>query len=360
MPNRREAKLNKLNLTLNSLILILIIFQSFVFTFFLFKKRNKAFYTLLGILTLIFGLHFLNVLIIEFTTYRIPLNLNPIFSLFYGPLFYLFVIKLTQQKKGPIRKHFLIILLCLLLIVYFQFFLAIDISNNLTIPIIIQLGYYLILVLKEIKKFESQLKENFASIDKLNLKWINNLFSQFFILFLVLLINTVFQFIGAENIQVYSTFLIFSFSLYFINSLVFKSLTHPEFELVLNSEKYSGSNLNSEKCDECIQTIISLFETEKIYSESDLKISHLAEKTGFSTKHISQAINQKKSLNFYDFVNQFRIEEAKNLLSDQQSDYRINEIMDLIGYKNRSTFNTVFKKQTGFTPSEYKKKSSNP
>ena len=83
----------------------------------------------------------------------------------------------------------------------------------------------------------------------------------------------------------------------------------------------------------------------------------LSETLNILPKYISQAINQNLNQNFYDFVNSFRIEEAKQLLKSDE--LRINEIMDQVGYKNRSSFNTIFKTNCGCTPSEFRKQFNN-
>ncbi len=74
-------------------------------------------------------------------------------------------------------------------------------------------------------------------------------------------------------------------------------------------------------------------------------------------KLLSQAINEGLGKNFFEFINRYRIEEAKRLLTDP-ADKKITvlEVLYQVGFNSKSSFNTVFKKQTGLTPSEFKKK----
>lgn len=95
---------------------------------------------------------------------------------------------------------------------------------------------------------------------------------------------------------------------------------------------------------------------QKPFLEEDLKISDLAEALDLPVHHLSEVINQAYQTNFSDFVNQYRIEEAKRLLADPA--YRDQKILAIAfdtGFSNKGTFNRVFKKNTGKTPSAYRK-----
>ncbi len=73
-------------------------------------------------------------------------------------------------------------------------------------------------------------------------------------------------------------------------------------------------------------------------------------------RQLSQVINSTFRKNFFDFINQYRIEEARQLFSDPaQASKTILEILYQVGYNSKSAFNTAFKKQTGQTPTQYRK-----
>jgi len=73
----------------------------------------------------------------------------------------------------------------------------------------------------------------------------------------------------------------------------------------------------------------------------------------FLSLPLSQIINESKNINFYDYVNSYRISEAKDLLSSN-CDKTILEILYEVGFNSKSAFNTAFKKFTSVTPSKYK------
>ena len=112
----------------------------------------------------------------------------------------------------------------------------------------------------------------------------------------------------------------------------------------------------SDKTEEHYQRLLQLMEEEKLYRDAQLSMDTLAEKTQLSNGYLSKIINQKEGKNFYNFVNAFRIAEVKTYLTLPDYDhYSILGIGLEAGFKSKSTFNAVFKKMTGMTPSAYKK-----
>ncbi len=92
----------------------------------------------------------------------------------------------------------------------------------------------------------------------------------------------------------------------------------------------------------------------KPYLDSELNIHILADALEVKEKTISQTINHILGYNFSDYINTYRIEEAKYMLSpDDNTQPSIKEVMYHVGFNSRSVFNTAFKKKTGLTPSEY-------
>jgi AraC-like DNA-binding protein len=75
---------------------------------------------------------------------------------------------------------------------------------------------------------------------------------------------------------------------------------------------------------------------------------------------VSQAINDGMKKNFYDLVNSYRVEEAKRLLMDEKNNnFTILSVGFEAGFNSKTTFNTVFKKFTGLTPTEFRARQKN-
>ena len=101
--------------------------------------------------------------------------------------------------------------------------------------------------------------------------------------------------------------------------------------------------------------VIELMEKEKYYQEPELTLQNLADKLHVPAYQVSQAINEGLKKNFYDLVNGYRIEEAKRLLLDpNNNNYTILSVGFEAGFNSKTTFNTVFKKFTGLTPTEFR------
>ena len=108
-----------------------------------------------------------------------------------------------------------------------------------------------------------------------------------------------------------------------------------------------------EKYKDEIDTLCNYMTTEKPYLEEALTLQNLAQKTEIPDKHLSFLINKVLGKHFFDFINMYRIQEAKILL--QKKDLNIQQIMYEVGFNSKSSFNTAFKKYTTLTPSKYRK-----
>jgi AraC-like DNA-binding protein len=102
------------------------------------------------------------------------------------------------------------------------------------------------------------------------------------------------------------------------------------------------------------QRLQRLLETEKTYLVADLSLPVLAEQAGLSTHELSYVLNEGFGVNFFQFINAYRVEEAKRLLrSPQHQHLSIVGIAFEAGFSSKTTFNTTFKKITGLTPSQF-------
>jgi AraC-like DNA-binding protein len=95
-------------------------------------------------------------------------------------------------------------------------------------------------------------------------------------------------------------------------------------------------------------------EQEKPYLQHSLTIDQLAEQVSMSPRLLSSIMNRYFKRNFFEFVNQYRIEEAKRLLA--QRGMSVLDVLYSAGFNSKSTFNMLFKKSVGMPPSDYRKK----
>lgn len=121
-------------------------------------------------------------------------------------------------------------------------------------------------------------------------------------------------------------------------------------------KKYKTSALLPETVEEVLPRLMQLIEEEKIFLEADLTLNKLAQRLNVHYNHLSQIINEQLKSSFNDFINRYRIEEAKKEMGKPGGNKKtILEIAYETGFYSKSVFNTAFKKFTGKTPSQYRK-----
>jgi len=104
------------------------------------------------------------------------------------------------------------------------------------------------------------------------------------------------------------------------------------------------------------QELIALMQHEKPYLDSELNLVKLAERLQISTHQLSYVINRGFGVNFFHFINQYRVRRAEELLTDPQYDHlTILAIGFESGFNSKTSFNTTFKKITAHTPTAYRK-----
>ncbi len=347
--------------------------QAFVFAvlFFLKKKGDRLANILLGIYILLFSYNIIyNILYwskllnsdqfihLSFTN-RIPWVL-------YGPILYLYIKRLIHKNK--IRSidllHF-IPLLYVLINYSPYFFLSthekVDVLNNN------KFGYYLyfytphfikiiiVLMLFYCGLLFFSFKHNIKSYN--NSRWLRWLsysffgyvlsFSSYFILVYFNVLDTGSDyFIGFS--MIFFTGLVFYFA--FLQPKVFDGLS---MDKVLPFKKYRKTGLTRDHSLELKSRLIDVMEKDKPYLDSELRIAHLAKKLNLSRHHMSQVINEHFDLSFFDFINHYRVEEAKKMMVTDDH-LNMTEILYSSGFNNRVSFYKAFKKFTKTTPSEFR------
>jgi AraC-like DNA-binding protein len=136
--------------------------------------------------------------------------------------------------------------------------------------------------------------------------------------------------------------------------LFYSALNVSSVEAVKYQSKdfYAGYQADSEYVDR-IQRFMS---DKKPYLKSNITLNTLSQLIDIPARELTAILNGHFKMNFYEFINDYRIQEAKAIFSaDKLNEMTITEVFTAAGFNSKSVFNTFFKKDTGMTPSEYKK-----
>ncbi|MBP1673172.1 MAG: hypothetical protein H6Q25_987 [Bacteroidetes bacterium] len=133
-----------------------------------------------------------------------------------------------------------------------------------------------------------------------------------------------------------------------------KPTPKPENEPVAEPEvpKYKHSGISDEEAKQLYTLLLQLMEQEKPFLESKLTLSELAEMMKITPNQLSQVINQVAKINFYDFINQYRV-EAFIKQAEENPQYNLLSVALDAGFNSKSSFNQIFKKYKGVTPSTF-------
>jgi len=222
-----------------------------------------------------------------------------------------------------------------------------------------------VLCLIELHKYQRHIKHEVAELVSVDLTWLKVLV----VGFLVIRVNAIFVALAIifsyeigiqidhETLGLTSNYAI----LLLITSLIFFSAGHSTLFKGIDNEL--DSQLDSEKDKvadsfdpEEIKAIETYMEQNKPYLNHLLTLENLANQLTLSPRYLSTLINRHFEKNFFEFVNYYRIEESKHLLTlaANQKTTMLN-IMDGAGFNSKATFNTFFKKLVGVTPTQYRK-----
>lgn len=158
--------------------------------------------------------------------------------------------------------------------------------------------------------------------------------------------------VGMEmNGYIIGCFLILLYILRLRNPEIFKEVQ----KIVEEEKKYKNSQLKSVDLNTVSEKLNHLLEIEKIYREDNINLTELATQIGISNHQLSEYLNQELKISFFQLIHRYRIKEAKEKLLAQPNE-TILSIAYHVGYQSKSSFNDIFKKETGLTPTEFRKK----
>lgn len=292
------------------------------------------------------------------------------FAQFFSPiLFYLTVLNFTEPLRKFRKKDIFFLILpffYLISLIAEEFFKTGTVIFDIiqVILILIQVLWYSILSYLKIREHQKKILTFSSETSGINLFWLEYIIILVLVIsVLVFLYNLIYYKVNL-NLFMNSIFLIVIYGIgYFAlrQKEIYPSDEKIRQELVLINEEIVSVNKKKIISDsELVQhktALNKLMTEQQPFLDSELTLMKLSEIARLSTHQLSYIINTGFDDNFFGYINNYRIEKAKELLTQSDSRYSILGIAFESGFNSKTTFNNTFKKITGLTPSEFKEKS---
>lgn len=260
-----------------------------------------------------------------------------------GPLFLLYF-KASLNRSFYLHKR--------QLLHFLPYFVLVPLSYYLTWPFWrdggLWLSYLHILIyyLWAFKIFHLTKSSENLEVEQSQLQWLRNLLILAGLLMLAYS-PALFKYVGYIGGAVF-----YAAGIYFISITILRGERYQK-----NNKKYQTSALSDKHANAIKIQLEKLMETQKPYLDTELSLTKLSNLLNVSPNYLSQVINTQYQQSYAEYISQYRIEAFKNKVLDPQfQNLKIASLAYDCGFKAISTFNTLFKKHTGLTPSEFKKR----
>jgi AraC-like DNA-binding protein len=283
-----------------------------------------------------------------------------------GPLLYFYIKSLLDPNYSVQRKDWLhalpfpaAVICSFIILQHYNNFYILNYRGRLffSAAILVQSLAYIIASFKILHSNGLTFKSFLSYIDNSKLAWMRFFISGYIVLWLIQFQLFVgWDVLGKPLWCPYTTSLYLLTAFLFFNGMVYIGLKKPE--TFHQSQKYQSSVLKKPDKERYQEKLTSLMSSEKPYLDSSLTLTEIAQKLEIHPIYVSQIINETLQQNFRDFVNKYRIEESKRLLTQKDQHLNILGIALDAGFNSKSAFNRAFKRHTGITPKEFKKQAS--
>jgi len=364
-------------------VLLLGAVQAVFLSFLLVSKKNKStpdyilvallFFTAIPLFLYFIVFDELSVIIAASKTFpSFMYFINVPFIMTFAPSVFLYIkSSLKPQQKFFLKNaiHFIPVLVFILLsFLYVDFseikkinFNFFNLSNFwlflMFTPITIILAFfYIFFSFKMFASFKKKIKQNFSYTDDIDLKWLKIILiivsTSWAMLFVVAII------VGSNSGNVFTVYKIVLFSLTLVVFLIaffgFKQSNVFVSSTEKNDDKKNKNKKIVKEFNGDVKKLLNFMEKEKPFLENKLTLKKLANLLDWHPHYLSKIINDQLEKNFFEFVNNYRVEEFKNQLQKNKN-YTILSVAFDSGFNSKSSFNRIFKDFTGITPSDFKK-----
>lgn len=346
------------------------------------KKRELSQKILMALIGLI--------LIIIITLYAFLHELRPLLLIanlledgarfLIGPLIYMYVKSIFSKDNSFLKKHLIHFLPFLVFWCFFTVpmvlgnYLGSSIldyveqvysSGYLTIPKDLFVLAYVIASIRLFFRYKTAIKSNYSSFTNADFGWLQKFL-------LGMLLTTLFDLCLIVPYVLNGSYFTWNpgiISVMFLVLITFYLGYHglkqsmiylPEFLMNSNEKNQSDRTTRQFLSDEEFTNLKGRLHehmlNEKPYLQQELTLSDLAELLGTTDKKLSALLNHVLNTSFYDFINRYRVEEVKEKLKQEENEkYSLLGLAYTCGFNSKSSFYRAFKKETGVSPTTYKK-----
>jgi len=208
-----------------------------------------------------------------------------------------------------------------------------------------------------LQKHKRNIRNQFSDIEEVDLKWLQFLTYGLGAIWCIVIFtnNDAYIFLGVTIFVIFIGF----FGVQQITIFGNRKYTLVKSDKKLldgfdEKKKYARSGLTDELAQNTYKRLIHLFTSEEYYKKNDLSLNELASELNIHPNYLSQIINERENMSFYDFVNTYRVEEFKRLVINlKNKKFTLLSLAYDCGFNSKSSFNRYFKKNTGITPSQF-------
>lgn len=368
--------------TWTSIFLVVALHGIVLGTLFFYRKEGRNLPNkLLGIFLIMFSLNLISN-VIYWTRYSLEIphviGIAGNFHFLYGPVLFIYTINILKpNRQWELRDALHLVPLLIFLIWMLPFYIQpasekvalimeyLNPSNNpglssqalavATIKILILTGYAVAIsfIIRQSKKQQSNLSDE-------TFGWLQIVSFAFW--GYVISFTTYYVLVETIDFQIeYDYMISFAMSV-FIFGIGYIGLFKPTYLEVAHNgrHKYESSSLGDDQAEIYLEKLLDFMIEEKPYLNGDLKMVELADQLSIPSHHLSQIINERLNKNFFEFVNSYRVDEAKEILADpDKQNFKILRVAFESGFNNKTTFNSAFKDEVGTTPSRFRKRKLN-
>jgi len=304
------------------------------------------------------------------------------FCLLGMPSFYLYVMAACYSDFRLQWKHLVHLLPFIITNLLFipRIYISIDegsfigplnqMSEIYFIQILIEFQYvfYIVSVFLILKKYKEIYLENYTNPGTSTYNWLFQMTCVFLAAHSVVALKNIIRYSDFREVFLWANVLVGTIALFITCWFIMKALKHPELFRGINSklrltkdilpeveEKSESANEQNDLISRQITELKHYMTEKEPFLDPSLTIQELSNQINIPVRDLSILINHHMDQHFFDFVNEYRIQKAMNILKDQsKSQLTVLEILYEVGFNSKSSFNTSFKKYTNLTPTAYR------